>query len=79
MQKTTIPQFLVEMDEGIKEIRELILSDADRQSHEAVLLKVAQKEKLLKDIREILSNRHEPTAVRVHRALERMDADEIPF
>ena len=79
MSKHTIPHLLVEMDEGIKEIRQLLLTDADRQAHEQALLTVARQERLLDDLRNILTNHHLATAVRVHKALERIDKDKIPF
>ncbi len=79
MSKQNIPQVLVEMDEGIKEIRQLLLTDADRQAHEQALFTIARQERLLDNLREILTNHHLSTAVRVHKALKRMDEDEIPF
>ena len=75
----TLPQMLLDMDEGIKEIRELIHNNADRQAHEQALFTIARQERLLDDLREILSNHHLSTAVRVHKAIERMDDDDIPF
>ena len=75
----TLSQMLLDMDEGIKEIRELIHNNADRQAHEQALFTMARQERLLVDLRDILTNHHLATAVRVHKALERMDDDEIPF
>lgn len=79
MKQQTLPQVLVEMDEGIKEIRELLHNGVDRKAHENALFTVAKQERLLDDLREILTNHHLSTAVRVHKALERIDEDEIPF
>ena len=76
---TTLPQLLLGMDEGIKEIRGLLHNNVDRKAHENALFTVAKHERLLDDLREILTNYHLSTAVRVHRAIERMDEDEIPF
>ena len=77
--QTTLPQLLLGMDEGIKEIRELLHNNVDRKAHENALFTVAKQERLLDDLRDILTNHHLATAVRVHKALERMDDNEIPF
>jgi hypothetical protein len=69
---------LLDMDEGIKEIRELIHNNADQQAHEQALFTIARQERLLEDLRDILTNHHLATAVRVHKALECID-DKIPF
>ena len=79
MNKHTFPQMLIDMDERIKEIRELVHNNADRQAHEEALFTIARQERLLDDLRDILTNHHLATAVRVHKALERMDDNEIPF
>ena len=55
---TTLPQLLLGMDEGIKEIRELLHNDVDRKAHENALFTVAKHERLLDDLREILTNHH---------------------
>ena len=47
---TTLPQLLLGMDEGIKEIRELLHNDADRKAHENALFTVAKHERLLDDL-----------------------------
>ena len=77
--QTTLPQLLLGMDKGIKEIRELLHNNVDRKAHENALFTVVKQERLLDDLRQILTNHHLSTAVRVHKALERMDEDEIPF
>lgn len=82
MKQQTIPQILVEMDEGIKEIRQLLLNDVDRVAYEDALEKATQREKTLDNVRQILTNHHLPTAVRVYeaiQAIERAIDDEIPF
>ena len=42
--QVTLPQLLLGMDEGIKEIRELLHNDIDRKAHENALLTVAKQE-----------------------------------
>ena len=56
MSKQNIPQFLIEMDEGIKEIRELLHNEVDRKAHENALFTVVKHERLLDNLREILTN-----------------------
>ena len=82
MKQHGIPQILVEMDAGIKEIRLLLLEDVDRKAYEDALEKVTRMEKTLENVRQILTNHHLPTAVRVYEAIqviERAIDDEIPF
>lgn len=67
------PQILVEMDDGIKEIRQLRLDDVDQQAHEMALEKVKQREKTLDDVRQILTNHHLPTAIRVYEAIQEIE------
>ena len=76
---TTLRQLLLGMDEGIKEIRELLHNDVDRKAHDNALFTVAKHERCLDDLRKILTNYHLSTAVRVHKTLERMDEEDIPF
>ena len=79
MPNTAIPQMLSDMDKGIKEIREMLHNDVDRKAHEKARVTIERQERLLDDLRDILTNHHLATAVRIHKALERMDDDEIPF
>lgn len=82
MKQQGIPQILVDMDEGIKEIRKLLLENVDRKAYENALLKNARMEKTLDDVHQILRNHHLPTAVRVYEAIQVLENaidDEIPF
>ena len=83
-----IPTLLLEMHEGITDIRETLRNDVERVEAAANAARLAQLELVIERALHILSDRHENHAVRVHKCQKLLKAatqrvknsnDEIPF